>query len=91
MKKLQPLHNHALIKLKEKEEKSESGLYMPTNDFEKNNHGEVMDISKLVIDGKELDCHVKVGDMVYFRPHCLIELEENVYLIKILDILAKKK
>ena len=88
-KQMIPLNNHIWIKVNPAEEKTSSGLYMAKNDSEMKNHGEVLAISPYIFNGKKVDCNIKVGDIVYFRPHSLIELEEDVYMIAIINIISK--
>jgi len=88
-KKMIPLNNHIWIKVDSVEEKTASGLYMAKNESEMKNHGEVLAVSPYILNGKEIKSNINVGDIVYFRPHSLVELEEDIYMIAIINIISK--
>ena len=81
-----PLGNRVLIKRKESETKTESGLYIPDTAKEKTQEGEIIAI------GSEGEFPVKVGDNVLLDKYGGTEFEignEKYTIMKVKELLAK--
>jgi len=90
--KLKPLGDRVVIKQLEAEEKTKSGIVLPTQSQEKPLQAEVVAVGKGgVVDGKEVKMEVKVGDKVIYSKYAgtEIKVEDVEYIIvKQNDILA---
>ncbi len=66
---LQPLAGYVLVKPAEVQKKTASGIYLPENDSEKPQHGEVLACGDAVWESgvKEIKCPVKKGDHVIYK------------------------
>lgn len=83
--KIKPLGDRVLIRPKDMETKTKSGIYIPDSAKEKTTEGEVMEIG----DGKEIK--VKVGDKVVYESYSGTEIKienEKYLIIEQKDILA---
>ncbi len=81
---LKPLGNRVIIKKLEAEEKTASGIVLPSQAKEKPQLAEILAI------GKEVD-EVKVGDKVVFKKYVGTEIKvdnEELTICEIEDILA---
>ncbi len=69
--KIRPLHDRVLVKRSEGEEKTKSGLYIPTTAKEKPAKGEVVAVGpgKLDDKGERTPLQVEVGDTVLFGKY----------------------
>ncbi|UGQ16393.1 co-chaperone GroES [Borrelia sp. RT5S] len=78
MKNIKPLADRVLIKIKEAESKTISGLYIPENAKEKTNVGTVMAVGS----NKE-EITVKVGDVVLYEKYAgaAVKIEDREHLI----------
>ena len=89
---LKPLGDRVVLKVKETEEKTKSGIYIPDSTKEKPVEAMVVAVGTgEVIDGKKVDLDVKVGDRVIYSKFSGTEItiDETDYLIvRQNDILA---
>lgn len=89
---LKPLGDRVIVKLKEAEETTKSGLVLPTNAKEKSGVAEVVAVGPGgKIDGVDVSMTVKVGDKVVFSKYSGTEIkyEDTEYtILKQSDILA---
>jgi chaperonin GroES len=90
--KLKPLGDRVVIKQLEAEEKTKSGIVLPTGAKEKPQEAEVVAVGPGgVIDGKEIKMEVKVGDKVIYSKYAGTEVKidkEEFIIVKQSDILA---
>lgn len=75
--KFRPIGERVLVKPKQKEEKTESGIYIPESAQEQNNEGEVVAL------GTGKDMPVAVGDYILFEKYSgkEITVDGDSYLI----------
>lgn len=68
---IQPLHDRVVVKAKEAEEKTKSGLYLPDTAKEKPIEGTIVAVGtgKTGEDGKLIPLTVKVGDRVLYGKY----------------------
>ncbi len=89
---IKPLFDKIVVKALEAEEKTASGLYLPTSAQEKPQVAEVVAVGPGgLIDGKEVKMEVKVGDHILYSKYSGSEfkLEDlDVTIIKQSDVLA---
>ena len=89
---IKPLFDKIVVKALEAEEKTASGLYLPTSAQEKPQVAEVVAVGPGgLIDGKEVKMEVKVGDQVIYSKYSGTEVkidDEEVIIVKQSDILA---
>ncbi|MDD4508886.1 MAG: co-chaperone GroES [Eubacteriaceae bacterium] len=89
---LKPLGDKVVIKVKDEEVKTSSGIVLPGSAQEKPQQGTVMSVgSGEVIDGKRVPMDVKAGDEVIYSKYSGSEVkvnEEKFLIIKQSDILA---
>ncbi|AHH10935.1 10 kda chaperonin GroES [Borrelia coriaceae ATCC 43381] len=86
MKNIKPLADRVLIRIKEAESKTTSGLYIPENAKEKTNIGTV-----IAIGSNKEDITVKVGDTVLYEKYAgaAVKIEDKEHLIlKAKEIIA---
>ena len=90
--KLVPLGDRVVLKLLEAEETTKSGIVLPGQTKEKPQQAEVVAVGPGgVVDGKEVEMAVKVGDQVIYSKYAgtEVELEKEEYIIvRQSDILA---
>ena len=90
--KIRPLGSRILLKNVEAEEKTKSGIVLPSNAKEKPYIAEVIEVGPgESIDGKEVKIEVKKGDKVLYSKYSgtEVKLDKDEYLIvKYNDILA---
>lgn len=84
--KLKPLANRVILKPVSQEEKTKSGIIIPsTVDKEKPEQGEVLAVGpgKMSRDGKRIPLDVKAGDKVLFSKYSPTEvkIDEKEYLV----------
>lgn len=83
--KLQPLNDKIVIKREEAEEKTSSGLYLPSGAQEKPRKGKVIALGqgKYLENGKRSAFQVKEGDKVLFSSYAgsEVKLGDDEYLI----------
>lgn len=89
---VKPLGARVLLKEIETDEKTKSGIVLPSNAKEKSYIAEVIEIGPgEVKDGKEIKMVVKKGDKVIYSKYSGTEVklnDENYLLVKQDDILA---
>ncbi len=90
--KLKPLFDKIVMKQVEAEEKTASGIVLPSAAKEKPQMGQVIAVGPGgVIDGKEVKMQVKTGDTVLYSKYAGSEFkidDENVTIIRQSDVLA---
>lgn len=92
--KIKPLAGYILIKPKESETKTSSGIILPDSaNVEKPSEGEVLAVGDAAfVDGREVSSPVKVGDSVLYKKWAgnEIKLDSIEYsLLKFEDLMAK--
>lgn len=89
---LKPLGDRVVIKQLKAEEKTKSGIVLPSNAKEKPQEAEVIAVGPGgVVDGKEIKMEVKPGDKVIYSKYAgtEVKLDEVEYIIvRQNDILA---
>ncbi len=89
---LKPLGDRVVIKQLEAEEKTKSGIVLPSQAKEKPQEAEVVAVGPGgIVDGKEVVMQVKVGDKVIYSKYAgtEVKVESKEYIIvKQSDILA---
>ena len=89
---LKPLADRVVIKMKEREETTKSGIILAGNAQEKPQIAEVLEVGPGgIIDGKEVKMLVKKGDKVVVNKYAGTEIKyegENLIIVKQGDILA---
>ncbi|WP_099466551.1 co-chaperone GroES [Konateibacter massiliensis] len=90
--KLAPLGDRVVIKQLIAEETTKSGIVLPGQNKEKPQQAEVIAVGPGgVVDGKEVEMQVKVGDKVIYSKYSGTEVEiedEEFIIVKQSDILA---
>jgi chaperonin GroES len=90
--KLKPLGDKVVLKVKETEEKTAGGVYLPDTSKEKTMQATVIAIGTgEIVDGKKIPLDVKVGDEVIYSKYAGTEIKidaEEYLLVKQSDILA---
>ena len=78
MKNIKPLGDRVLIKIKEADSKTTSGLYLPENAKEKTNIGTV-----IAVGSNKEEITVKVGDVVLYEKYAgaAVKIDEKEHLI----------
>lgn len=88
---IKPLGERVVIKKIEKENVTASGLVLPDSAKEESNLAEVVAISQDLLNDKELNVDLNVGDKVIYSKYAGNEVEvegEKVIVIKYQDLLA---
>ena len=90
--KLVPLGDKVVIKQMEAEEKTKSGIVLPTQSKEKPQEAEVIAVGPGgMVDGKEVKMQVKAGDRVIYSKYSGTEIKidgEALIIVRQGDILA---
>ena len=90
--KLKPLADRVVLKQKEAEEKTKSGIYLASTAQEKPEMYEVVEVGPGgMVDGNELVMTVKAGDIVLVGKYSGTKVkvdEEELTIVKQSDILA---
>ena len=90
--KIRPLADRVVIKKFEAEEKTASGIVLPTAAKEQPQMAEVIEVGPGgIVDGNEVKMEVKVGDKVIFQKYAgtEVKIEGNEYtILRQSDILA---
>ena len=90
--KIRPLAYRVVIKKFEAEEKTASGIVLPTAAKEQPQMAEVIEVGPGgIVDGKEITMELKVGDKVIFQKYAgtEVKIEGNEYtILRQSDILA---
>lgn len=88
---LKPLGDRLVIKKVEVEEKTKSGIVLPSTAKEQPQMAEVVAIGDEILNDEKKKDQVKVGDKVIFSKYAGTEIKvegEEVTIIKITDVLA---
>ncbi|MBS3995242.1 MAG: co-chaperone GroES [Alkaliphilus sp.] len=89
---IKPLGDRVVIKKLEAEEKTKSGIVLPTQAKEQPQMAEVVAVGPgTVVDGKEIVMEVKVGERVIFSKYAGTEIKydgQEYTILKQNDILA---
>ncbi|MBO8131875.1 MAG: co-chaperone GroES [Candidatus Neomarinimicrobiota bacterium] len=87
MEKIQPLNNHVLVKVKEEELKTDSGLIIPEVAGSDKNEGYVEAVAP------DVPKEISVGDKVIFKDNPAIEVghedKSRLLLVEYTNIVAK--
>ena len=90
--KLKPLCDRVVIKQLEAEEKTKSGIVLPSGSKEKPQEAEVIAVGPGgVVDGKEIKMEVKPGDKVIYSKYAGTEIKidgKELIIVRQHDILA---
>lgn len=90
--KLKPLCDRVVIKQLEAEEKTKSGIVLPSQAKEKPQEAEIVAVGPGgVVDGKEIKMEVNVGDRIIYSKYAGTEVkldEEDFIIVRQSDILA---
>ena len=90
--KLTPLADRVVLKQKEAEEKTKSGIILASSAQEKPELYEVIEVGPGgMVDGKEVTMHVKVGDKVIYSKYAGTEVKldgKEMIIVRQSDILA---
>ena len=90
--KLKPLGDKVVIKQMEAEEKTKSGIVLPTQSKEKPQEAEIIAVGPGgVVDGKEVKMQVEVGQKVIYSKYAGTDVKlegEEYIIIRQDDILA---
>ena len=90
---LSPLGDRVLLKQLEAEETTKSGIVLPGNAQEKPQQAEVIAVGPGgVVDGKEVEMQVEVGDKVIYSKYAGTEVkldDEEFIVVRQNDIVAK--
>lgn len=90
--KIKPIFDRVVLLPKEAESKTASGIFLPTAAQEKSQIGTIVAVGNGgVVDGKEVEMQVKVGQEVLYTKYCGTEfdLDGKKYIVmKQNDILA---
>ncbi|WP_071026084.1 co-chaperone GroES [Peptoniphilus raoultii] len=88
---LRPLDDKIVIKKIEKEERTESGIVLPSSAKEESNVAEIVALGNKIDKDEDMKGLLKVGDKVVFSKYAGSEIEiekEKFTIIKFQDILA---
>ena len=89
---LKPLHDRVVVKLVEAEETTKTGIVLPGAAKEKPQVAEVLAVGPGgIVDGKEVEMYVKVGDKVITSKYAGTEVKlnkEEYIIVRQNDILA---
>lgn len=92
---LHPLAGYVLVEPAKSQKQTASGIYLPENDSEKPQHGEVLAVGgDAMIDGQKVACPVKKGDQVIYKRWGGNEVkigDVEYQFLKFEDILATVK
>ncbi len=90
--KIIPLGDKVVIKQMEAEEKTKSGIVLPTQSKEKPQEAEVIAVGPGgMVDGKEVKMQVKVGDKIIYSKYSGTEIKidgETLIIVRQNEILA---
>lgn len=89
--KLKPLGDRVIIKKIEAEEKTKSGIVLPSSAKEEPNMAEVVAIGDGILNDEKKKDQVKLGDTVIFSQYAGTEVKvdgEEYTILKLTDVLA---
>ena len=91
--KLAPLGDRVVLKQREAEETTKSGIVLPGNAQEKPQQAEIIAVGPGgIVDGKEVEMQVAVGDKVIYSKYAGTEVKldgEEFIVVRQNDIVAK--
>ena len=90
---LKPLGDRVIVKAREKEEMTKSGIVLPDTASEKPQEGSVLAVGpgRVLDNGKRVEMDVKAGDKVLFAKYAGTEVKldgEDYLVIREADLLA---
>ena len=90
---LKPLGDRVIVKAREKEEMTKSGIVLPDTASEKPQEGSVLAVGpgRVLDNGKRIEMDVKAGDKVLFAKYAGTEVKldgEDYLVIRETDLLA---
>lgn len=89
---VKPLFDKVVVESLEMEEKTQSGFYLPTASQEKQQMAKIIAVGPGgIVDGKEIQMQVKVGDKVLYSKYAGSEFKidgKELTIIRQSDILA---
>ena len=90
---LKPLSDRVIVKAREKEEMTKSGIVLPDTASEKPQEGSVLAVGpgRVLDNGKRVEMDVKAGDKVLFAKYAGTEVKldgEDYLVIREADLLA---
>ena len=90
---LKPLGDRVIVKAREKEEMTKSGIVLPDTASEKPQEGSVLAVGpgRVLDNGKRIEMDVKAGDKVLFAKYAGTEVKldgEDYLVIREADLLA---
>jgi chaperonin GroES len=90
---LKPLGDRVIVKAREKEEMTKSGIVLPDTASEKPQEGSVLAVGpgRVLDNGKRVELDVKAGDKVLFAKYAGTEVKldgEDYLVIREADLLA---
>ena len=89
---IKPLFDQVVVEYTQMEEKTQSGVILPTAAQEKQNMAKVVAVGPGgIVDGKEVKMEVKVGDTVLYAKYAGTEMKvdgKELIIIRQNDILA---
>lgn len=88
---LRPLDDKIVIKKKEMEERTASGIVLPSSAKEESNVAEIIALGNKIDKDEDMKGLLKVGDKVVFSKYAGSEIElekEKFTIIKFADVLA---
>ena len=89
---LKPLLDRVVVKMKEAEETTKSGIILTANSKEKPQIAEVLEVGPGgLVDGNEVKMYIKKGDRVVLNKYAGTEIKyegEDLIIVKQSDILA---
>jgi chaperonin GroES len=93
MTSLKPLGDRVIVKAREKEEMTRSGIVLPDTASEKPQEGSVLAVGpgRVLDNGKRVEMDVKAGDKVLFAKYAGTEVKldgEDYLVIREADLLA---
>ena len=91
---LKPLGDRVIIKKLEAEEKTKSGIVLPSSAKEQPNMAEVIAIGDGILNDEKKKDEIKIGDKVIFSQYAGTEVKidgEEYTILKLTDILAVVK
>ena len=91
---LKPLGERVIIKKLEAEEKTKSGIVLPSSAKEEPNMAEVIAIGDGILNDEKKKDEIKIGDKVIFSQYAGTEVKidgEEYTILKLTDILAVVK
>jgi chaperonin GroES len=90
---LKPLGDRVIVKAREKDEMTKSGIVLPDTASEKPQEGSVLSVGpgRVLDNGKRIEMDVKAGDKVLFAKYAGTEVKldgEDYLVIREADLLA---